>query len=110
MLDVGFLVSAVNQLDLPLDFLSSDPVSLIRETNNPSQSTVDTNTDKAQHTMDNCAADDQFGNHSGCEEFFDGLVCWPFTIFDHQARVNCLEIKAFAQALKFVTNNEIGIK
>ena len=59
--------------------------------------------------MDNCAAHDHFRNQTGCEEFFDGLVCWPFTVFDQQARVNCLEIKAFAQALKFVTNNEIGI-
>ena len=55
--------------------------------------------------------EDTPGLEDGCEAYFDGLVCWPSTISGHQARVDCLEIEAFAQALKFMSNsNEISSK
>ena len=41
---------------------------------------------------------------SGCDNFFDGLVCWPFTRAGHQANVDCFTIEAFAQAIKLVVD------
>ena len=41
----------------------------------------------------------------GCDNLFDGLVCWPATATGKQARVECFHIKAFAQAFKQIKEN-----
>ena len=38
---------------------------------------------------------------SGCETFFDGLVCWPSTDAGQEATVDCFTIEAFAKAIKY---------
>ena len=43
---------------------------------------------------------------AGCFSYFDGLVCWPSTPAGEQARVECFHIKAFAQALRQITEND----
>ena len=42
----------------------------------------------------------------GCDNFHDGLVCWPQTPSGHQAQVDCLNNVAFAQALKQSSGSE----
>ena len=42
----------------------------------------------------------------GCDNFHDGLVCWPQTPPGHQAKVDCLNNVAFAQALKQSSGSE----
>ena len=42
----------------------------------------------------------------GCDNFHDGLVCWPQTPPGHQAKVDCLNNVAFAQALKQSSDEE----
>ena len=44
---------------------------------------------------------------TGCDFFFDGLVCWPSTPLGEEAGVNCWSIEAFARALG--KNNKSGI-
>jgi len=51
--------------------------------------------------MENCSKT-YISNDTGCERYFDGLVCWPDTQAGHQAHVDCFIIEAFAQAIKLV--------
>lgn len=37
---------------------------------------------------------------TGCGVSNDGLVCWPFTLQGQVARVNCFNIKVFAEAIR----------
>jgi len=58
--------------------------------------------------MDRCPVQHK-ADTERCDDFFDGLVCWPSTPPGEQARVDCATIEAFVQALGIVKTPDVAL-